>query len=198
VARTVRNSKLDSRSARAKLPPRKSGYWIPLQRGFALGYRKGSKGAVWLARLKERDRRHEVTLGSADDALDPDGERTLNYAQAQAKARNWLAALDAAHKEISGPYTVAACLDDYLADYQRRGGKALRTTEIATNALIRPDLGETLVNDLSTQRIRDGTPRWPPPLRASGRAAWLNRKRCDYLTRMTLTPPGGDAPRQTA
>ena len=62
---------------------------MPLQRSFALGYRKGPKGGVWLARLKESNRRQEVTLGSADDALDSDGIRTLDYAQAQAKARDW-------------------------------------------------------------------------------------------------------------
>ena len=133
------------------------------QRGFALGYRKGPKGAVWLARLKERDRRQEVTLGFADDALDPDGIRTLDYAQAQAKARDWLAAVDAEKTEVVAPYTVATCLDDYFADYQRRGGKALRTTEIAADAFIRPALDKTLVNELTTQRIRD----WHAALAAS-------------------------------
>jgi hypothetical protein len=90
-----------------------------------------------LARLKERDRRQEVTLGSADDALDPDGMRTLDYAQAQRKARDWLAALDAENTEVAAPYSVVTCLDDYLAEYQRRGGKALRTTEIAADAPLR-------------------------------------------------------------
>jgi hypothetical protein len=33
---------LDTRSARAKLPANKSGYWVPITRGFAVGYRKGS------------------------------------------------------------------------------------------------------------------------------------------------------------
>src|ERR1700732_712343 len=115
MARTVRNAKLDTRSARAKLPSKKSGYWVPIARGFALGYRRGPKGGSWLARLIESDRRHETTLGPADDVLDADGERIFDYAQAQAKARDWLAALDAKGKV--GPYTVNRCLDDYIADY---------------------------------------------------------------------------------
>jgi hypothetical protein len=74
MARTVRNSTLDTRSARARLPPKKSGYWVPITRGVALGYRKGPKGSAWLASLIHNEHRHETTLGPADAALDADGE----------------------------------------------------------------------------------------------------------------------------
>jgi hypothetical protein len=50
MARTVRNAKLDTRSARARLFPQKSAYWISISRGFAVGYRKGAKGGMWLAK----------------------------------------------------------------------------------------------------------------------------------------------------
>lgn len=152
MARIVRSAKLDTRSARAKLPAKKSGYWVPIARGFALGYRRGPKGGSWLARLIESERRHETTLGPADDVLDADGERLLNYAQAQAKARDWLAALDAKGK--AGPYTVNRCLDDYIADYRRRGGKALDRLEISTDAFIRPKLGSNEVAALTAAMIR--------------------------------------------
>jgi hypothetical protein len=48
---TVRNPKLDTRSARAKLVMRDSLYWVPLAPGCALGYRKGPKGGVWVAKI---------------------------------------------------------------------------------------------------------------------------------------------------
>src|SRR5206468_9006696 len=75
MARIVRNSKLDTRSARAEtLSQRRAPYWHPISPGFALGYRKAPKGGVWLAKLvKSRLLRRETTLGPADDALDPDG-----------------------------------------------------------------------------------------------------------------------------
>ena len=153
MARTVRNSKLDTRSARAKLPANKSGYWVPITRGFAVGYRKGPKGGVWVARLIEPARRHETTLGPADDALDADGVRILDYPQAQAKARAWVAALDA--DETAGPYTVDRCLDDYIADYKRRGGKALDRLENAAAALIRPPLGGCEIGELTAGMLRN-------------------------------------------
>jgi hypothetical protein len=31
---------------RAKLPAKKSGYWVPIARGFALGYSKGPTGSA--------------------------------------------------------------------------------------------------------------------------------------------------------
>src|SRR5262249_7099228 len=144
MARTVRNAKLDTRSARAKLPAKKSGYWVAIARGFALGYRKGAKGGVWLARLIDSRGRREL-------ALDADGERILDYAQAQAAARNWFASLDADGKQ--GPYTVDRCLDDYIADYKRRGGKALDRLEVSADAFIRPHLGAHEVRALTAAMI---------------------------------------------
>jgi hypothetical protein len=91
LARTVRSPKLDTRSARAKLPLRDSPYWVSLAPGCALGYRKGPKGGVWLAKLVRDGLRQQTTLGSADDALDPDRVLAISYAQAQSTAREWFA-----------------------------------------------------------------------------------------------------------
>lgn len=151
MARTVRNAKLDTRSARARLFPQKSAYWISISRGFAVGYRKGAKGGMWLAKSVDGANRRETTLG-ADDTLDADGQRVLDYAQAQAKARDWLASLHGA--AAPGPYTINRCLDDYIADYKRRGGKALDRLEITANAFIRPQLGAGEIGALTAAAIR--------------------------------------------
>ena len=171
MARTVRNAKLDTRSARAKLPAKKSGYWVPISRGFALGYRKGPKGGVWLARLIDSKGRREAALGSADDALDPEGERILDYAQAQARGRDWLASLNITAK--NSPYTVNRCLDEYIADYTRRGGKALDRLKFSVEAFIRPQLGWHEISALAAKAIQewhDKLAKAPPRLR-TGRTA---------------------------
>jgi integrase len=152
MARTIRNAKLDTRSARARLPAQKSVYWVSISRGFAVGYRKGAKGGMWLAKSVDGAYRRETTLGAADDALDADGERILDYAGAQAKARDWLASLNRA--AAPGPYTINRCLDDYIADYKRRGGKALDRLEITANAFIRPQLGAVEIEALTAVMIR--------------------------------------------
>src|SRR5689334_3280473 len=124
MARTARNSKLDTRSARARLPLSKSGYWTPIVKGCALGYRKGSKGSgTWLARIIRPGLRKETAIGPADDMMDANGGTILDFSQAQDKARKWFAEIDRASGGVpSGPYTVGDALDDYLADYTRRGG----------------------------------------------------------------------------
>src|SRR5207248_8933630 len=65
---------------------------------------------------------------------------------------NWLTSLDAVQK--SGPYTVDRCLDDYIADYKRRGGKALDRLEVTVQAFIRPQLGAQQVEALTAAMIR--------------------------------------------
>jgi hypothetical protein len=49
MARTVRNPKIDTRSARTKLPVRGEPYWTVISEGCALGYRRGAKGGTWVA-----------------------------------------------------------------------------------------------------------------------------------------------------
>ena len=125
MARTVRNAKLDTRSARASSTRlRKAPYWHAIAPGFALGYRKASKGGVWLAKLVKPGLRKETTLGPADDALNPDGVHIFSFAQAQEKARDWKARVENEH--VGGPkkklITVGEAIDSYEADLKARGG----------------------------------------------------------------------------
>ena len=55
MARSVRNAKLDTRSARAKLAARREPYWTVLSAGCALGYRRGAKGGTWIAKFRDRE-----------------------------------------------------------------------------------------------------------------------------------------------
>jgi hypothetical protein len=92
MARTVPNQKLGTRSARTKLPFKKSGYWVSVSKGCSIGYRKGTKGGAWAAKIVRPEFRRETTLGSADDVLDTDGVAALDFGQAQEKARKWFSA----------------------------------------------------------------------------------------------------------
>ena len=124
LARVSRNAKLDTRSARAKnLARRKSAYWHPISPGFALGYRKQPKGGVWLAKLViPGSVRKEQTLGPADDLLEPDGEHILSFAQAQRKAAEWKAQVEASVDAPQRPITVREAIDRYEADLKARAG----------------------------------------------------------------------------
>src|SRR5262245_15643633 len=115
MARTVRNQKIDTRSARAKLSLRREPYWTVLSPGCSLGYRKGAKGGTWITRFRGDDGRQNYgPLGAADDAREPDGLSVFSFAQAQERARSWF---DQKAREQAGDlaplgraYTVADAL----------------------------------------------------------------------------------------
>jgi hypothetical protein len=87
MARAVRDAKLDSRSARAKLEARGEPYYRSLGPGLHLGYRKGKTGGRWVMRWRTADDKYHVeTIGMADDMTDADGRTVLDLAQAQAAA----------------------------------------------------------------------------------------------------------------
>jgi hypothetical protein len=158
MARTVRNPKIDTRSARARLPGRREPYWTVLSQGCALGYRKGAKGGTWIARFRGGDgRQHYGPLGAADDARDPDGLSVFDFTQAQKRAREWF---DRKAREQAGdfaplgrPYTVADALAEYRTDYVRRGGKAIDRLDWSAAAWISPELGSVELAKLSKARL---------------------------------------------
>ena len=159
MARTIRNRKIDTRSARVRLTARREPYWTVISEGCALGYRSGAKGGTWIARFRDdTGRQHYEALGAADDARDPDGLSVFSFAQAQEMARTFFArkaravAGDMAPRD--GPYTVADALDDYFKSYAKRG-KAISATRSAANLHIRPSLGAIPVTKLTTKRLRD-------------------------------------------
>jgi integrase len=158
MARTVRNPKIDTRSARAKLPKRREPYWTVISAGHALGYRHGAKGGTWIAKFRGEDgKRHIEALGAADDASDANGLDVFSFAQAQTKARAWFdgKALEEAggFAPLDRPYTVADALADYRADYQRRGGKAAYRLDASAGAWIEPELGTVQLAKLTKARI---------------------------------------------
>jgi integrase len=159
MARTVRDTNLETRTARLRLPIRAEPYWRTIDPGAHLGYYRGRRGGSWVARRYQDARYRKTALGTADDVSDPDGIEILSFSQAQAAARNWFAKLarEAAGIEppADGPYRVREAISDYLADYKRRGGKALTATEIAANAHIIPTLGDARLERLTAARIRE-------------------------------------------
>ena len=159
MPRTVKNNKIDSRSARSKLPCRREPYWTVISAGCAVGYRKGAKGGTWIARLRGDDgRQHYDALGAADGARDADGLTCFTFAQAQERARTFFGRKAhelAGHSEPqTGPYTVEAAIGDYLAARERRGSKGVRADRYAAAARISPELGKIELSKLTAKRIQ--------------------------------------------
>jgi integrase len=156
MARTLRDTKLDTRAARLRLKARREPYWRSISEGLAIGYRKGIKGGTWIARhySAEHGRRYQ-SIGTADDIADADGAHVLSFAQAQEGARKWFTDL-ARHDrgEVrGGPYTVRECLEEYLTWLQghRKTGHDAR---YRVDTHIAAKLGGIQCNRLTTAEIQ--------------------------------------------
>jgi len=145
--------KLDSKTARLKLKPRKKPYTNRIAAGIRLAYRRNAEiagtwnvlggGGAWLKRI-----------GIADDLELADGHNVLDYWQAIERARDLARAKDA---DSGKPVTVDAALTDYAADLAARGSRAYNA-ERARIHLPKALAGKTvaLVTARELSRWRDG------------------------------------------
>jgi integrase len=159
MARTVRDSNLETRTARLRLPIRGEPYWRALERSFALGYRRRAKGGTWLARWRPAVGGYsEHRIGTSDDFQDADGVAVLNYGQAQKEAREWWRTerrREEGQDTSTGPYTVTDAITDYLKALERRGGKTVHLTRQKAQLHILPMLGPHQVSRLTARRIEE-------------------------------------------
>ncbi len=158
MARTVRDASLETRAARARLKPAAKPYYRAIDEGLHLGYRKGKTAGKWVVRWYRGDQAYETeTIGAADDTLDADGDVILTFAQAQAVARRVFLDRKRAAAGLtprSGPYTVKAAIDDYIA-WLEHNRKTAKDARWRADALILPHLGDTECAKLTTKQLRD-------------------------------------------
>lgn len=158
MARTVRDTRLDSRTARGDLKVSGKPYYRSIDSGLHLGYRKGKRGGKWVVRWYKGSGEYRVeTIGIADDIQDADGVTVYDFSQAQAKARGlfqqWGREAEGV-EEPTGPYTVRETIKDYMADYESRSGKSTSRMWASINANILPTLGDIEVRKLTRKKIK--------------------------------------------
>ena len=157
MPRTVRDTNLETRNARARLAARHKPYFRLIDAGCHIGYRKGDRGGSWHARYfigsgKYREQR----LGLADDKQDGDGVHVLSFSQAQAKARTWFSAVAREQAGIThtGKYTFAKAVEDYMGWF-RNNRKSVSHTELMINTYLLPEFGHMEVSKITAKRMTD-------------------------------------------
>jgi integrase len=174
MPRKVRDSNLETRTARGRLPTRHKPYFRLIEPGLHLGYRKLTSGpGTWLARRYSGDGRYTLenlrttdgALVLADDYQDSDHGRILNFAEAQHAARK----VRGQHR-TAGSYTVTNAVDDYLRflESDGRAPHSIRDSRYRIDVFVRPQLGKTRLAALTTdhlRRWRDQIANSPPRLR---------------------------------
>ncbi len=153
MARSQRSGKLETRTARLKLPQGKSEF-LTIGKGLALGYRRteGEYG-TWQARAWNGSRYHYRSIGRADDFQDANGEGVLDFYQAQGAARNFYEEVLRGGAPVKKDVTVQQAADRYLAWF-REHRKGVKMAESAVRAHITPALGDRRLADLTTADLR--------------------------------------------
>jgi integrase len=154
MARSTRSSALESRSARLKLPKRGKPYWVRIDRGLSLGYRRIATAGPWIVRKATGNGGNWIkNFAHADDFEESNSDSVLSFFEAQAVARKI-----ARDGETSGGLiTVAIAIERYADDLKTRGGREYnaRLARIHLSpALLGKPVGLLTIRDLRS--FRDG------------------------------------------
>ena len=151
-----RIAKLETATARRKLPVRKKPFYITVSPGIALGYRRNIGGGSWSARCTGQGADWIKRIGLADDLEPADGKHVLTYWQAIDLARA-LARRQPGADDSNRPVTVGEALDRYQRDLNSRGADAQNANRVRrhlTPALATKPVALLTMNDL--RHWRDG------------------------------------------
>jgi integrase len=167
VAKSVRNAKLDSKAARAKLASSPKPYFISIDEGLHLGYRKGERTRQsspkrmqgrWVGRRYLGDEKYVVEpIGLADDFSDADGVEILTFHQAVAKARERAHTLteEARIASLGPAVTVRGAIEEYIdaRDVQEIANRSDGGSRVPGSKGLKKDARSRLKHVLSDERL---------------------------------------------
>jgi integrase len=123
LARSVRSVKLETRTARLRLPVLKKPYFVRIAPGVGLGYRRNRTAGTWVTRAADGlGGNWTQAFATADDFEDANGTDVLNFWQAQERARALARGGRDADEDSGKPVTVAQIIDRYETDLRVRRG----------------------------------------------------------------------------
>jgi len=172
---------LKSKETRSRLTASNTPYWMEIDQGLHIGYRKNIGSPVWCVRARSHGRYIKRTLGDTDDNHPADGEVVLSFTQARHAAEKFNQAAQETEAPIikKGGYTVADAVADYL-DWFKLNRKSYDHTQKLCNRHIVSKLGNTLVNDLTTPGIE----RWVRTIAKNPPSTRLRKSRLPYAVKM--------------
>ena len=158
MPRKVRDSNLETRTARSRLKVAHKPYFRLIEPGLHLGYRKLASGpGTWVVRRYGGKGSYTVKnlttldgdLVVADDFSEADGHSVQSFGQAQELAK--------VHRPAAagnvGPFTVGKALDEYLG-FLEHNRKSATDARYRVDAVIRPNLGDIEVAVLKADQVR--------------------------------------------
>ncbi len=155
MARSVRASNLETRTARIKLKKRKKPYWKLIDRDCYVGYYRGAKTGTWIARRHLGESKYvEQKIGITDDIQDADGKNILDFFQAQNLVRKWfIQSLQSADSKNNAPCTISEISTEYL-EWFKDNRKSYTNTKQIIDRDILPSFGSKEIQRITTKEIK--------------------------------------------
>ena len=158
--------KLDTPTARLRLPIARKPKFIQILPGRSLGYRRNRSAGTWVERVADGGGGSATkAIGTADDFMPDDGEKVLSFWQAAEKVRARAREAD----KPAGPLTLAEAIDAYERDRRVNQGDPANASRLRRR--LPADLMATAVADLTSKRLS----RWRDDLAEDVSAATVNR-----------------------
>ncbi len=156
MPRNIRFFDLETRSTRLKLPVAKKPIFVRVGPGVGLGYRRNRTAGSWVGRFADgKGANRTEVIGLADDYENANGNRILDFWQAQERVRALARGADG--PVLGRPIRVGEALEAYEADLRTRGGDAGNVARVRVH--LAPDLRGMAVALLAAgdlRRWRDG------------------------------------------
>jgi site-specific recombinase XerD len=151
LVRRIRNTKLETRSARSKQKLSKKPVFVSIGQGLSVGYRRNKTAGTWVFRKADGKGGMETrAIGRADDFEEADGTNVLTYWEAVDTVRK----LGRPHADaLPGSITVQQAFDNYLPTLEAKNARSARTTKGRVNKHIIPRLGLLRVVDLTKTQL---------------------------------------------
>ena len=130
MPRRTREAKLETRSARLRLPVAKKPVFVKIGRGVGLGYRRNMTSGTWVIRVTRGGKDWAKAIGTADDFDLADGTTVLDFWQAQDWARAAASEGRARDGSDDRPLTISGALDRYTADLKIREGDTANVARV--------------------------------------------------------------------
>jgi len=169
MARSIRSARLETRSARLRLPIQWKPYPVRILPGVRLAYRRNETVGRWSMIVADgKGGNWMKAFALADDFEDANGDTVLDYWQAMDRARA-LARGGNGNEDSSKPISVSGALDAYEANLKARGGDVANVARVRCH--LTPALKERAVALLTARELE----RWRNGLVKKLTAGSINR-----------------------
>jgi len=148
MARSIR-SKLEGRSTRLTLRPRRKPYYERIGTGCWLGYRRLKTNGRWVLRVLKGGSEWTKAFAEADDYDESNQKSIMTYFEAQTYAKTLAGAgRDGTAKAGERPVTVAQAVDAYEANLRKHGRDPTNAVRIRYHLKAAKGLGNIAVSAL--------------------------------------------------